>query len=72
MLSQHQIQGCSRFCEEALSERTAYGFLDFNYFRLKTLARLPGRGYVRSILLYKRLNRSLAVTKAGLFECCFI
>ena len=52
-------------------KRTAYGFLDFDYFRLKILARLPGRGYARSTLLYGRLNRSLAVTKAGLFECCF-
>ena len=52
-------------------KRTAYGFLDFDYFRLKILARLPERGYARSTLLYGRLNRSLAVTKAGLFECCF-
>ena len=45
-------------------KRTAYDFLDFDYFRLKILARLPGRGYARSTLLYGRLNRSLAVTKA--------
>ena len=52
-------------------KRTAYGFLDFDYFRLKILACLPERGYARSTLLYGRLNRSLAVTKTGLFECCF-
>ena len=52
-------------------KRTAYRFLDFDCFRLKILARLPGRGYARGTLLYGRLNRSLAVTKAGLFECCF-
>ena len=52
-------------------KRTANGFLDFDSFRLKILARLPERGYARSTLLYGRLNRSLAVTKAGLFECCF-
>lgn len=28
--------------------RTAYGFLDFDYFRLKILACLPERGYARS------------------------
>ena len=59
--------------ERAHAERTRRKQLSLrlNYFRLRILAHLPGRGYARSTLLYGRLNRSLAVTKAGLFECCF-
>ena len=53
-------------------KRAANGFLDFNYFRLKILARLPGRGYARSTLLYGRLNRSWPSLKPVFSSVVFI
>lgn len=48
-------------------KRVAYGFRDFEYFKLKIYARLPG---IRRNP-YKFLSRSLAVTNFGLRRCCF-
>lgn len=48
-------------------KRVAFGFRDFEYFKLKIYARLPGKRRNP----YKFLTRSLAVTKQGLYRCCF-
>lgn len=48
-------------------KRVAFGFRDFEYFKLKIYARLPGKRQNP----YKFLSRGLAVTKNGLYRCCF-
>ena len=52
-------------------KRDAYGYRDFEYFKMKILARLPGKIPTRSNARYSSLRRSVAVTKEGLFNCCF-
>lgn len=47
-------------------KRTAYGYRDFEYFKLKILAALPGKGASP----FKGLTPGQVVTKAGVLTCC--
>ena len=48
-------------------KRTAYGFRDFEYFRLKIHSILPGK----MISFYNSLTSSYAVIKVSIIKCCF-
>lgn len=52
-------------------KRDAYGYRDFEYFKKKVLARLPGNSPTRGSIRFGMLRRTTAVTKAGVLRCCF-
>lgn len=52
-------------------KRDGYGYRDFEYFKKKVLARLPGKAPTRSSIRFSMLRRTVAVTKAGFLGCCF-
>lgn len=52
-------------------KRDGYGYRDFEYFKKKVLARLPGKTPTRSNIRFGMLRRTVAVTKAGVLGCCF-
>ncbi len=53
-------------------KRTAYGFRDFEYFRLKIYSILPGKSFPgKPKSIYQTLTSSYAVLKDSLIKCCF-